>query len=33
MRDVKFKGNFCLGIDIENVRDNASLMEVIEQKH
>lgn len=31
--DVKFKGNFCLGMDIENVRDKASLMEVTMNKN
>lgn len=33
MRDVKFKGNFHLGMDIENVRDKASLMEVTMNKN
>lgn len=33
MRDVKFKGNFFLGMCIENVRDKASLVEVTKNRN
>lgn len=33
MKDVKFKGNICLGTDFWDVREKASLVEVTMNKN